>query len=108
MDAQFVFNAAHIHTAIAFVIDKHRQTTTIGSTFFRACQNKVNVSIAIGDEAFHAVEQPATLFFRIGGFEHHALEVATRIGFCQVHRHSSPFSHARNEARVLILVAKFV
>ena len=34
VNTEFIFDTAHIHTAAALVIDKHRQAATIGSTFF--------------------------------------------------------------------------
>jgi alkylation response protein AidB-like acyl-CoA dehydrogenase len=73
------------HSAVSFVVNEHRQASAIMSTFFRACQHKVNVGVTVGNETFHSVQVPAFVFLTVSSFEHNRLQVGTGIGFRQVH-----------------------
>ena len=108
MNTQFVFYVSHVNATLALVVDKHRESTPIFSALFRACKNEVDVRVAVGDKAFYAIKQPATIFLRVGGFEHNALQVATSIRFGKVHRHCFAFANAGNVFLTLLFVAKFV
>ena len=107
-DTHFVLNAAHCYTAIAFVVDEHRQTTAVASALFRTCQNQVNISITIGNESFNTVQIPAVISLAESGFQHYRLQVGTGIRLCQVHRHCLATADARNVALFLVVVGKLV
>ena len=61
VNAQLVLNAAHAHAALALVINKHGEAAAVTCALFRTGQHEVDVSIAIGDKALHAVQQPAAV-----------------------------------------------
>ena len=106
-DAHLVFDAAHCDATVALVVDEHRQAAAVFGAFFRAGEHQVDVAVAVGDEAFHAVEHPGAVFF-LSGAEHHGLEVGTGIGFSEVHRHGFAFAHAGDEASALVFATEFV
>ena len=68
----------------------------------------MNVGIAIGDEALHAVQTPRAVFFTIGGFEHHALQIRTGIGLCEIHRHRLACANTGDETGMLLLRSKLI
>ena len=108
VNAELVFDAANVHATIALVVDEHRKTAAIVRAFFGAGEHQVDVGVAVRDEALHAVQVPALVFFAVGGLEHDALQVGTGIGFGQVHRHRFAGANARNETGTLIVVTEFV
>ena len=108
VDAELVLDAAHVHATVALVVDEHRKAAAVMGAFFGAGEHQVDVAVAVGDEALHAVKVPALVFFAVGGLEHHALQVGTGIGFGQVHRHRLAGAHARDKAGTLVLVAEFI
>ena len=59
LDAHFVLDASHGHSAVGFVEDEVGQAASVVGALFAACQHEVQVGIAVGDEALHAVESPA-------------------------------------------------
>ena len=108
VDAQLVLNVAHVYAALPLVIDEHGQAAAVARTLFRACQHEVYVGVAVGYEPLHAVEQPAALLLGVCGLEHHALQVASGVGFCEVHRHGLAGTDARDVFHPLLLAAEFV
>ena len=108
VDTHLVFDAANVNATVALVVNEHGKTTTVAGAFFGAGEHQVNVAITVRDEALHAVQVPALVFFAVGGLEHHALQVGTGIGFGQVHRHRFTGANARNETGTLVFVAKFI
>ena len=108
MDTELVLDAADIHAPVAFVVDEHREATTVARPFFRAGEDEMQVRVAVGDETLHTVQAPAVVRLVVGSFQHDALEVGTGIRLGQVHRHRFAGADTRDEAAVLILVAKFV
>ena len=108
VDAELVLDAAHVHAAVALVVDEHRKAAAVVGAFFGAGEHQVDVAVAVRDEALHAVKVPALVFFAVGGLEHHALQVGTGIGFGQVHGHRLAGAHARDKAGTLVFVAEFI
>ena len=108
MDAQFVLDVAHVDTAVAFVVDEHGEAAAVAGTFLRACEHQVDVAVAVGDEALHAIQAPAVLLLIEGGLEHHALQVAAGIWLGEVHRHCLAGAHARDVFLALLLGAKLI
>ena len=108
VDAELVLDAAHVHAAVALVVNEHGEATTVVGAFFGAGEHQVDVAVAVRDEALHAVQVPALVGFAVGGLEHHALQVGTGIGFGQVHRHRLAGAHARDKAGTLVFVAELV
>ncbi len=108
VDAELVLDAAHVHATVALVVDEHGKAAAVMGAFFGAGEHQVDVAVAVGDEALHAVKVPALVFFAVGSLEHHALQVGTGIGFGQVHGHRLAGAHARNKAGTLVLVAEFI
>ena len=108
MDAQLVFDTAHVDTSVAFVVDEHGESASVAGTLFRACQYQVQVGVAVGDETLHTVQSPALVGFVVGSFQHDALQVGAGIGFRKVHRHRLTGADAGDEAAVLVFVAKLV
>ncbi len=108
VDAELVLDAADVHAAVALVVDEHGKAAAVVGAFFGAGEHQVNVGVAVGDEALHAVQVPALVSFAVGGLEHHALQVGTGIGFGQVHGHRLAGAHARDKAGTLVLVAEFI
>ena len=43
MNTQLVFYVSYGNTALALVVDKHRQSATVFRARFRTCQNEVDV-----------------------------------------------------------------
>ena len=58
---------------LTVVVDEHGKAAAVVGAFFGAGEHQVNVAVAVGDEALHAVQVPALVFFAVGGLEHHAL-----------------------------------
>ena len=85
LDTEFVLDAAHLHAAVALVIDQHRKAAGVGRTLFGTRQHERNLAVAVGDEAFHAVQQPCLLLLRPCSLQHHGTEVRTGIGLRKVH-----------------------
>ncbi len=108
MNAELVLYSSDVYAAVALVVDKHRQATTVARAFLRAGKDKVNVAVAVGDEALAAVQTPAVVGLVISGLEHNALKVGTCIGLGEVHRHCCTAADAGNEALTLVLVAELV
>ena len=108
VDAELVLDAAHVHAAVALVVNEHGEAAAVMGAFFGAGEHQVDVGVAVGDEALHAVKVPALVGFAVGGLEHHALQVGTGIGFGQVHGHRLAGAHARDKAGTLVLVAEFI
>ena len=55
VDAELVLDAAHVHAAVALVVDEHGKATTVMGAFFGAGEHQVDVAVTVGDEALHAV-----------------------------------------------------
>ena len=108
VDAELVLDAAHVHATVALVVDEHGKAAAVVGAFFGAGEHQVDVAVAVGDEALHAVQVPALVFFAVGGLEHHALQVGTGIGFGQVHGHRLAGAHARDKTGTLVFVAEFI
>ena len=85
LDTEFVLDAAHLHAAVALVIDQHRQAAGIGRALLRTGQDERNLAVAVGDEALHTVQQPRLLLFGPRGFQHHGAQVRTGIRLREVH-----------------------
>ena len=108
VDTELVLDAAHVHAAVALVVDEHGKAAAVVGAFFGAGEHQVNVGVTVGDEALDTVKVPALVGFAVGGLEHHALQVGTGIGFGQVHRHRFAGAHARDKAGTLVFVAEFI
>ena len=108
MDTQLVFDTAYIHTTLTLVIDEHGQTATVSRSFFRTGKYQMDICIAVGDETFHTVQQPTTVFFAVSSFQHHCLKVGTCIRFGQVHRHGFTLTYTGDEAAVLVGITEFI
>ena len=108
VDAELVLDAAHVHATVALVVDEHGKAAAVVGAFLGAGEHQVDVGVTVRDEALHAVQVPALVFFAVGGLEHHALQVGTGIGFGQVHRHRLAGAHARDKAGTLVFVAEFI
>ena len=85
LDAELILDAAHLHAAVALVVDQHREAAGVGRTLFGTRQHERNLAVAVGDEAFHAVQQPRLPLLRPGGLEHHGSEVRTGVRLREVH-----------------------
>ena len=85
VDAEFVFDVAHVNASVALVIDEHGQSASVTCTLFRTCKDEVDVGISVGDETLHAVQSPAVFLFVEGGLEHDTLEVGSCIRLSEVH-----------------------
>ena len=68
----------------------------------------MNIGIAVGDETLHAIQTPCAVFFAIGGFQHHALQIRTGIRLGEVHRHGLPCANTGNETSMLFRRAEFI
>ena len=68
----------------------------------------MNIGISVGDETLHAVQTPCAVFFAIGGFQHHALQIRTGIRLGEVHRHGLPCANTGNETSMLFRRAEFI
>ena len=93
-DTHFVFDAAHGETTVGTVVDEIREATAVGSAFFGAGKDEVDVGVAVGDETFDTVETPAVGGLVEGCFEAYRLEVGTCIGFGEIHAASGTFVDA--------------
>ena len=58
VDAELVLDTAHVHAAIALVVDEHGKTASVVGAFFGAGEHQVDVGVAVGDEALHALTRP--------------------------------------------------
>ena len=108
VDAKFVLDATNINTAIALVVDEHRKTTTIACSCLRTGKHKMDVAVAVGDETFRAIQTPAVVLLVESCLEHNALQVATCIRLCEVHRHRFALADTRNVLLALLLVAEAI
>ena len=108
MNTHLVLDAAHVDTPVALVVDEHGETTAIAGTGLRTGQHKVQVRVTVGDETLAAVQTPATGLLVVGGLQHHALQVRTRIRLREVHGHCLTGADAGDETAVLVLVAKLI
>ena len=68
----------------------------------------MDVRVAIGDEALHAVQSPAVFLLIVGGLEHHTLQVGTCIWLGEVHRHGFALAYAGDVALTLLLGAELI
>ena len=107
VNTQLVLDVAHVHAAVTLVVDEHRQSSSVGGALFAAGKHQVDVAVAVGDKAFHAVEPPGAVGI-LGGLEHDALEVAAGIGLGEVHRHALAGANTGNEPLALVVVPKLV
>ena len=108
MDTEFVFDTTDINSPLTLVIDEHRQTATVSSSFFRTCQYEVDIRVTVSKEAFYTVQQPAAVFFAVSRFQHDRLKVGACIRFRQVHRHCFALADAGDETAVLVGITEFV
>src|SRR5574344_2009864 len=108
MYAHLVLYAAYVDATLVLVVDKHGEAAAVVCAFFGTGEHEVNVGVAVGDEALHAVEKPAAVLLAVGGLEHDALEVTACIGLGEVHRHGGTGADAGNEAAVLVVVAELI
>ncbi len=107
MDAELVLDVAHGDTAVALVVDEHGEATSVVRALLRACQDEVQVRVAIGDEALHAIEPPRAVSV-LCGLEHDTLQVGTGIGLGEVHRHGLALRDAGDVLLLLFLGAKLI
>ncbi len=56
VDAELVLDAAHVHAAVALVVDEHGKAAAVMGAFFGAGEHQVDVGVTVGDEALHAVK----------------------------------------------------
>ena len=108
LDAHLILDAADVDAAVALVVDEHGEAAAVAGALFGAGQDEVDVRVAVGDEALHAVQSPALRGLVVGGLEHDGLQVAAGVGLGEVHRHRFAGADARDVAAVLILVAELV
>ena len=73
VNTELVFDTANVHATVTLVVDEHGKAAGVVGAFFGAGEHQVNVAITVRDEALHAVQVPALVFFAVGGLEHHAL-----------------------------------
>ena len=95
LDAELILDAAHLHTAVALVVDQHREAAGVGRTLFGTRQHERNVTVAVGDEALDAVQQPGLLLLGPRSLEHHGAQVGTRIRLGKIHGASSTRGNPR-------------
>ena len=95
LDTHFVLDTAYLHAAVALVIDEHRQSAGVGGTLFGTRQHERNVTVAVGDEALDAVQQPGLLLLGPRSLEHHGAQVGTRIRLGKIHGASSTRGNPR-------------
>ena len=108
VDAELVLDVAHIDAAVALVVDEHGEAAAVLCALLAAGEHKVDVAIAVGDEALHAVEAPAVLLLVEGGLEHDALQVGAGIGLGEVHAHGLAGADAGDVFLALLLAAELV
>ena len=108
MYSQLVLYVAYGHTALVLVVYEHGQSATVMSALLGACEHEMYVRVAVGDESFHSVEQPAAVFLAVCSLEHHALEVGTGVRFGKVHTHGLACAYPRNVFLALLLTAELI
>ena len=86
LDTEFVLDTAHLDAAVTLVVHEHRKTACVRSSLFGAGQHQRNMTVAVGDEALHAVQQPTAALLVVSGLEHHGTQVRTCIRLGKVHR----------------------
>ena len=74
MDTKLVLDVAYCYAAVALVVDKHRQATSVACALFRTCKHEVDVRVAIGDESLNAIQAPCTVLV-LCSLEHNTLKV---------------------------------
>ena len=99
---------AHVHAALALVVDKHGEAAAVLRAFLGAGQDEVDVRVAVGDESLHAVQAPAVFFLVVGSFEHHTLQIAAGIRLGEVHRHGFALADARDVLLALLFAAELI
>ena len=107
MDTEFVFDMTNGHSAVSFVVDKHRETASVACTFLWTSQNEVDIWVTIGDETLHSVESPGAVCI-LSCLQHHTLEVGTGIWFGKIHWHSLACRDARNIFFTLFFSTEFI
>ena len=108
LDAHLILDAADIDAAVALVVDEHGEAAAVAGALFGAGQDEVDVRVAVGDEALHAVQAPALRGLVVGGLEHDGLQVAAGVGLGEVHRHRFALAYAWDILLALFFVSKFV
>ena len=108
LDAELVLDAAHLHAAVALVMNEHRQAAGVGRSLLGTGQDERNLAVAVGNEALHAVEQPGLPLLRPGGLEHHGTQVRTGIGLREVHGAGRAGRHPLEELLLLLLRGELV
>ena len=76
--------------------------------FLRTCEHEVYVRVAVGDESFYTVEQPASVFLAVCSLEHYALQVGTGVRFGKVHTHCLACTNTRNVFLALLFAAELI
>ena len=103
MDTELVLNVAHVDTAVALVVDEHRESTSVLCSFLRTSQHEVNVRVTVGDESLHTVQAPAVFLLVVGRLQHHTLQVGTCIWLSKVHRHTLALANTWDVLLTLLL-----
>ena len=99
LDSELVLDAAHLHAAVALVVDEHRQAAGVGRTLLGTSQHQRYVAVAVGDETLHAVQEPCALLLRPRGLQHHGSQIRTGVRLREVHRTGRT---GRNPRQVLL------
>ena len=86
LDAHLVLDAAHHHAAVRAVEHEIRQAAAVVRSFLAAGKHQVQVRVAVGDEALHPVQAPATGRLVVRSLETDRLQVAAGVRFGKVHR----------------------
>ena len=107
-DTEFILDAAHLYGHVVAVVNEHRQSARVGRSLFRTGQHQRDVSVAVGDEPFHAVQQPSPFRFVPVGLQHYGLQVAAGVGLGQVHRAGFAPRYARQVFRFDLFRSKLV
>ena len=108
LDTELVLDAAHLHPAVALVVDEHRKTAGVGRTLFGTRQDERNLPVTVRDEALHTVQQPRLTLLRPRGLEHHRTQVGTGIGLREIHRAGRTRRNPRQELLLLLLRGELV
>ena len=58
VDAELVLDAAHVHATVALVVNEHGEAAAVVGAFLGAGEHQVDVGVAVGDEALHALTRP--------------------------------------------------
>ena len=103
-----MLDVTYCHTAVALVVDEHRQSASVVCALLRTCKHEVDVGVAIGDETLHTVQSPALVLLVIASLEHHALKVGTGIRLGKVHGHGLAGAYTWNVLLALLLGAKLI